>query len=336
VDTQACGHPEEVRPPERQPAPRAADWPAAPAQREALVDAIISQVFVSSSRLALESLVRLQCPDVGVEDLERRRALLGPQLELLAAEVAELDGRIERERCSRPPDDLSHSRIAADRQAAEIVADAQHRADQIVAEAERRAAEVEREAEERRSAVLAELEKLEHHLREWDERIGRLIHRRSAGRTPAPAQADPSNPQPADRPQAADAAPAGVGRQNGASGPAPSATEAGATESAQATGGAHDRAAGPAGEAADLVPTTSTVIFHTVPGFQPALAVERGIKGLPGVHDVRVAEFDERRLTFKVSHELGQTLTDAVLALDGVQLDLIDTAPERLQFQFKR
>ena len=78
-----------------------------------------------------------------------------------------------------------------------------------------------------------------------------------------------------------------------------------------------------------------TLVFQAVPNFQSALALERALKGLPGVSDVRVADFDERQLTFQVTHDLGAGLTRNVLALRSHELDLVDSGRDRAEFVFR-
>jgi hypothetical protein len=77
------------------------------------------------------------------------------------------------------------------------------------------------------------------------------------------------------------------------------------------------------------------LVFQAVPNFQAALALERALKGLPGVSDVRVADFDERQLTFQVSHDLGAALTRNVLSLRTHDLDLVDSGRDRAEFVFR-
>jgi hypothetical protein len=78
-----------------------------------------------------------------------------------------------------------------------------------------------------------------------------------------------------------------------------------------------------------------TLVFQSVPNFQAALGLERALKGLPGVSDVRVADFDERQLTFQVTHDLGAGLTRTVLALRSHDLDLVDSGRDRAEFVFR-
>ena len=88
-------------------------------------------------------------------------------------------------------------------------------------------------------------------------------------------------------------------------------------------------AAGPVGA------VTQTLIFQAVPNFQAALALERSLKAMSEVREVRVADFDERQLTFQVTHELGGQLARVLLTQRGNELELVDSRPERVEFVFR-
>ena len=53
------------------------------------------------------------------------------------------------------------------------------------------------------------------------------------------------------------------------------------------------------------------------------------------VREVRVADFDERQLTFQVTHELGDQLSRVLLTQRGSELELVDSRPERVEFVFR-
>lgn len=82
-------------------------------------------------------------------------------------------------------------------------------------------------------------------------------------------------------------------------------------------------------------PVSQTVIFQSVPNFQAALALERSLKGMPDVREVRVADFDERQLTFQVTHELGDGLARVLLAQRGSELLLVDARADRIELAFR-
>ena len=88
-------------------------------------------------------------------------------------------------------------------------------------------------------------------------------------------------------------------------------------------------AAGPAGT------VTQTLIFQSVPNFQAALALERSLKAMSEVREVRVADFDERQLTFQVTHELGAQLPRVLLTQRAGELEFVDARPERVEFVFR-
>jgi len=82
-------------------------------------------------------------------------------------------------------------------------------------------------------------------------------------------------------------------------------------------------------------PRVDTLIFQAVPNFQAALALERALKALPGVDDVRVADFDERQLSFQVEHDLGSRLATGILALRSHDLELVESEDGRAEFMFR-
>jgi hypothetical protein len=88
-------------------------------------------------------------------------------------------------------------------------------------------------------------------------------------------------------------------------------------------------------ESAPTGPVTQTLIFQAVPNFQAALALERSLKAMSEVREVRVADFDERQLTFQVTHELGGQLPRVLLTQRGSELELVDSRPERVEFVFR-
>jgi len=80
---------------------------------------------------------------------------------------------------------------------------------------------------------------------------------------------------------------------------------------------------------------TQTLIFQSVPNFQAALALERSLKALSEVREVRVADFDERQLTFQVTHELGAQLPRVLLTQRAGELEFVEAKPERVEFVFR-
>jgi hypothetical protein len=88
-------------------------------------------------------------------------------------------------------------------------------------------------------------------------------------------------------------------------------------------------------ESAPTGPVTQTLIFQAVPNFQAALALERSLKAMSEVREVRVADFDERQLTFQVTHELGTQLPRVLLTQRGSELELVDSRAERVEFVFR-
>ena len=80
---------------------------------------------------------------------------------------------------------------------------------------------------------------------------------------------------------------------------------------------------------------TRTLIFQAVPNFQAALALERSLKAMSEVREVRVADFDEKQLTFQVTHELGDQLPKVLLAQRAGNLELVDARAERVEFVFR-
>jgi hypothetical protein len=88
-------------------------------------------------------------------------------------------------------------------------------------------------------------------------------------------------------------------------------------------------------ESAPTGPVTQTLIFQAVPNFQAALALERSLKAMSEVREVRVADFDERQLTFQVTHELGSQLPSVLLSQRGSELELVEARSERVEFVFR-
>jgi hypothetical protein len=80
---------------------------------------------------------------------------------------------------------------------------------------------------------------------------------------------------------------------------------------------------------------TQTVIFRSVPNFQAALSLERSLKAMSEVREVRVADFDDRQLTFQVTHELGGQLPRVLLTQRGDELELVEARSERVEFVFR-
>jgi len=80
---------------------------------------------------------------------------------------------------------------------------------------------------------------------------------------------------------------------------------------------------------------TQTLIFQAVPNFQAALALERSLKAMSEVREVRVADFDERQLTFQVTHELGAQLPRVLLTQRAGELEFVEARPERVEFVFR-
>jgi hypothetical protein len=80
---------------------------------------------------------------------------------------------------------------------------------------------------------------------------------------------------------------------------------------------------------------TQTLIFQSVPNFQAALALERSLKAMSEVREVRVADFDERQLTFQVTHELGAQLPRVLLTQRAGELEFVDARPECVEFVFR-
>jgi cell division septum initiation protein DivIVA len=80
---------------------------------------------------------------------------------------------------------------------------------------------------------------------------------------------------------------------------------------------------------------TQTLIFKAVPNFQAALSLERSVKAMSEVRDVRVADFHERQLTFQVTHELGAQLPRVLLTHRAGQLEFVEARPERVEFVFR-
>jgi hypothetical protein len=91
----------------------------------------------------------------------------------------------------------------------------------------------------------------------------------------------------------------------------------------------------PAPTAPPSGPVTQTVIFQSVPNFQAALALERSLKAMADVREVRVADFDERQLTFQVTHELGDQLPRVLLAQRGSELQLVEAHGDRIELAFR-
>jgi hypothetical protein len=82
-------------------------------------------------------------------------------------------------------------------------------------------------------------------------------------------------------------------------------------------------------------PVSQTVIFQSVPNFQAAPALERSLKGMPDVREVRVADFDEKQLTFQVTHELGDQLARVLLDQRGSELQLVEARADRIELSFR-
>lgn len=102
-----------------------------------------------------------------------------------------------------------------------------------------------------------------------------------------------------------------------------------AAPAAPATPPIPEPVAGPAGA------VTQTLIFQSVPNFQAALALERSLKAMTEVREVQVADFDERQLTFRVTHELGSRLPGVLLTQRAGELEFVEARPERVEFVFR-
>jgi hypothetical protein len=111
--------------------------------------------------------------------------------------------------------------------------------------------------------------------------------------------------------------------------PAPVADAQDEPEEPAAAAADADAGAGPSGA------VTQTIIFQAVPNFQAALALERSLKAMSEVREVRVADFDERQLTFQVTHELGAQLPRVLLSQRAGELEFVEAKPERVEFVFR-
>lgn len=386
-------------------------WSAVRGELE--VFAILTQSLTTSSRLATESLARLERDSAALlQEFQARQARLEEEIAVRTDELERIRRQIETERVRAGDAEREGvaAREAAERQVAAMIASGQRHAEELVVSAQRRAADIEREAAERRSAILAESESLETQVRDLDERITRLLGRSRGGQSMAgglagalppvtapptePIASPPPTPIESAAPQPAQAAAlppveSSVVSVDPPPPPSSSAVEAAApvaafqTTSTPAT--ERDRIVSqgvppietpvPATAAQTEVlttrrpdehemtedtstssprpfltnegqaersaavehvgPATTTLTFYEVPGFQAVLAVERALKGLPRTQDVVVGEFDERRLTMDVTHEMGEGLSDAILGLDNLNLELLRTGPDRAEFAFR-
>lgn len=82
-------------------------------------------------------------------------------------------------------------------------------------------------------------------------------------------------------------------------------------------------------------PRTTTLVFDEVRGFQTVLTLERALKSIAHTSDVVVGDFVERRLTMQVTHEMGDDLPEAILALKNVRLELLGADSERAEFRVR-
>jgi len=82
-------------------------------------------------------------------------------------------------------------------------------------------------------------------------------------------------------------------------------------------------------------PGRGTLVFHEVPTFKAALDLERGLRAMPLIREVKATDFDERRLTFLVTHDMGETFPRPILALDQFRLEIIRAEPERAELELR-
>lgn len=291
-----------------------------PRDLDLVVETILTRLFATSSRLVADRIARADVEgDARLNELEERRARLEEEIAERAIQLRELREQIGAERARsfnraglvEGLQDI-HRQLANEQAAAapgeqeetarradDVLATARREADELLASAQQRAAEIERGASERQSTVLAESEALEHQLRDLDTRISRLL--------------------------------TGSGQAPLADSNTTSATALGDSEAAVAV--PDTQTVEP--DESDTVTRAATVTFHAVRGFHTALALERALKAMDGVGDVRVLDFDERRLSFLVAHTLNDALPSAIQALENVQLDLLQAERDRLAFQVR-
>jgi hypothetical protein len=284
-----------------------------------VVETILTRLFATSSGVVADRVARANLEgDARLNELEERRARLEEEIAERAIQLRELREQIGAERARslnrtglveglrEIHRQLESERAAVargeggetTRQADDVLATARREADELLTSAQQRASEIERGASERQSTVLAESEALEHQLRDLDARISRLLQ--GAGQTPSPD---------------------------------PGTTTATALLGSAAAAGPDTQTVEP-----DESPTgarNATVVFHAVRGFHTALALERALKAMDGVNEVRVLDFDERRLSFRVAHTLDDALATTIQELGNVQLDLLQAEPDRLVFQVR-
>lgn len=173
-------------------APRAGDanlsthWSAVRGELE--VFAILTQSLTTSSRLAAESLSRLERDSAQrLQDFQARQARIEEEIDTRMDELHRIRRQIEGERLRAQEAERENqaAREAAERQVAALIASGQRHAEELVATAQRRAAETERDAVDRRTAILAESELLERQVRDLDDRSGRLLDRPQSPSTAA-------------------------------------------------------------------------------------------------------------------------------------------------------
>ncbi len=80
---------------------------------------------------------------------------------------------------------------------------------------------------------------------------------------------------------------------------------------------------------------STTVVFHGVRSFQTADALKRAVTAIDGVQAVRVVDFDDRRLTFTVSHTLGGFLSNTIAEQESIQADVLRDDRDRLELQVR-
>ena len=315
------------------------DWAAVRAELE--VFAILTQSLTDASRQVIESLGRLERDSVDrYQDLEARLARLEGGHAARPEELEHVRRQIEAERLSGQDGEReAGAREATEQQVSATIAAAQRRADELLATAQHRAAEIERVALERRAGILAESEDLERQIRHLHERIGQLLERSGPA---ADVAAGAGGPESRSLPGAG----ASFGQSRAEEAPsAASRAEVGeplsAVDSGPATGEAGESgvtASGPTGPSAETAeaagPVTITLVFDNVPGFQAVLGLERALKAMPRTRDVAVGDFDERRLTMHVTHELGEDLPREISALENLDLELVRAEADRAEFRF--
>lgn len=87
-------------------------------------------------------------------------------------------------------------------------------------------------------------------------------------------------------------------------------------------------------ERAEDEPISTEVVFLRVPDARTAATLEAAVRGIAGVRACTLREFERGRLVLDVEHGPGLALSEAIRALDDVDVRLTSARERRVEFQW--